>query len=70
MPEGHPQTAEINSPLPLAGEGQGEGGLLIFPLTSILSPEGRGEPRGVIFYDNLKKPSFLTKAGIQFFYSK
>jgi hypothetical protein len=50
MPEGHPQTAEINSPLPLAGEGQGEGGLLIFPLTSILSPEGRGEPRGVIFY--------------------
>jgi hypothetical protein len=29
-------------PLPLAGEGWGEGGQLGFPLTSILSPEGRG----------------------------
>ena len=33
-------------PLPLAGEGRGEGGLLIFPLTSILSPEGRGGLKG------------------------
>jgi hypothetical protein len=27
-------------PLPLAGEGGGEGGPLSFPLTSILSPRG------------------------------
>jgi hypothetical protein len=32
-------------PLPLAGEGGGEGGPLGFSLTVFLSPEGRGEFR-------------------------
>jgi len=51
MPDASPANFEKKYfPLPLAGEGEGEGGSLSFPLTSILSPEGRGEPRGVIFY--------------------
>jgi hypothetical protein len=32
-------------PLPLAGEGWGEGGLQIYPLTLILSPQRRGDPK-------------------------
>jgi hypothetical protein len=40
-------------PLPLGGEGGGEGGLLGFPLTSILSPTGRGGLRGAIFSKTL-----------------
>jgi hypothetical protein len=38
-------------PLPLAGEGGGEGGLSRFPLTSFLSPEGIGELRRAIFFE-------------------
>jgi len=47
----HPRTMKIQyPPLPLAGEGGGEGGPLSFPLTLFLSPEGRGRFRGAIFY--------------------
>jgi hypothetical protein len=50
------------SPLPLVGEGKGEGGPLSFPLTSIPSPEGRGRLKGTIFYKNSKSSYAMRDA--------
>ncbi len=45
----HPRMMKIiRPPLPLAGEGTGEGGTLGFPLTLLLSPcRGRGDLLGL-----------------------
>ena len=47
-------------PLPLAGEGQGEGGTSEVPLTLILSPEGRGEFLG--YFIGNKEASYAKEA--------